>query len=139
MKYFLIILLLLVGSTYTVNAQSDTVSTQPINLEIRGDIDAEKHYKKYKAAGTGTLITSLVSPIVGLVPAIATSASKPKITNLNYPSEDLFQQKEYYNSYTKRAKKIKQRKVWTNWAVGFGVNLLASVLIIKTLDNNGYF
>ena len=98
------------------------------NLYLKGQMDAEINYKKYKGASVGTLITSLVSPIVGLIPAIACSASKPKIENLGYPNEELFKQPEYYNSYTKKAKKIKQGKVWKNWGIGFGVNLVIILL-----------
>ena len=66
------------------------------NDNIKGKIDAERHYKKYKGAGTGTLITSLVSPLIGLIPAITCSASAPKLTNLGYPDETLFRNPEYY-------------------------------------------
>jgi len=40
---------------------------------IDGKNDASKYYKSYKAAGTGTLITGLLSPLVGLIPAVACS------------------------------------------------------------------
>jgi hypothetical protein len=98
------------------------------NLSVKGQIDAEKNYKKYKGAATGTLIASLVSPLIGLIPAIATSATTPKLQNLGYPDETLFRQGEYHAAYTKKAKKIKQKKVWTNWGIGFGVNLVIVVI-----------
>jgi hypothetical protein len=101
------------------------------DLFVKGQIDASRNYKKYKGAGAGTLITSLVSPLLGLIPAIACSATAPKLTNLNYPDEKLFMQKNYYDGYTKKAKKIKSGKVWKNWGIGLGVNILA-VLIIST-------
>ncbi len=99
--------------------------SQPISekLSIKGQIDAEKHYRKYKGASVGTLITSLVSPLLGLIPAIASGSSTPKLKNLGYPDEKLFQQADYHASYTRKAKKIKQKKVWTNWGIGLGVNL----------------
>ncbi len=99
------------------------------NLYVKGQFDAERYYAKYKPAGTGTLIASLVSPLIGLVPAISTSATPPQIDNLGYPDPNLIKQQEYYLGYTQKAKKIKQRKVWTNWGIGFGVNL-AAILII---------
>lgn len=117
-------------STITIeNHKLYTVSTTPSeNLNLKGQVDAEKYYKKYKGASVGTLITSLVSPLIGLIPAIACSSSKPKIKNLDYPSEELFRQPEYYKSYTRKAKKIKQGKVWKNWGIGFGVNLVVILL-----------
>lgn len=113
------------------NQKLYTVATAPAteNLNVKGQIDAERNYKKYKGASTGTLIASLVSPLIGLIPAIACSASTPKIENLGYPSEELFRQPEYHSSYTKKAKKIKQGKVWKNWGIGFGVNLVAILLL----------
>jgi hypothetical protein len=99
------------------------------DLSVKGQIDAERNYKKYKGAATGTLITSLVSPLVGLIPAIITSSTTPKLENLGYPDESLFKQADYHNAYTRKAKKIKQRKVWKNWGIGFGVNLVLVLII----------
>ncbi|WP_254561409.1 hypothetical protein [Dyadobacter diqingensis] len=99
------------------------------NLEVKGRIDAERNYRGYKGAATGTLIASLVSPLIGLIPAIATSVSTPKIDNLGYPSEELFKKPDYNRSYTKKAKKIKSGKVWKNWGIGFGANLLLVLLL----------
>lgn len=99
------------------------------DLYVKGQIDAERNYVKYKGAAAGTLITSLVSPLVGLIPAIACSSTPPKITNLGYPDEKLFQEKDYHNGYTAKAKKIKKRKVWANWGIGFGVNILLALIL----------
>jgi hypothetical protein len=99
------------------------------DLSVKGQVDAEKHYKKYKGAATGTLIASLVSPIVGLVPAIITSSTTPRLENLGYPDESLFKQADYHNAYTRKAKKMKAGKVWKNWGIGFGVNLVLVLII----------
>lgn len=99
------------------------------DLSVKGQIDAQKHYKKYKGAATGTLIASLVSPLVGLVPAIITSSTTPRLENLGYPDESLFKQADYHNAYTKKAKRIKSGKVWKNWGIGFGVNLVLVLII----------
>lgn len=101
---------------------------QPEDLNIKGQIDAARHYKRYKGAATGTLLTSLLSPVIGLIPAILCSATNPKIENLGYPNEELFKQATYYKAYTKKAKKIKQRKVWSNWGIGLGVNLVVILI-----------
>jgi|GEM_PF-1877960 len=115
---------------------TESPSEKPVeNNYVQGKIDAERHYKKYKGAGTGTLITSLVSPLVGLIPAIACSASAPKLANLGYPDENQFKNQEYHLGYTEKAKKIKKKKVWTNWGIGFGVNLVAVLLIASGASN----
>lgn len=99
------------------------------NLSVKGQIDAERHYKKYKGAATGTLITSLVSPLVGLIPAIITSSTTPKLENLGYPDENLFKEADYHSAYTRKAKRIKSGKVWKNWGIGLGVNLVLVLII----------
>ncbi|MBP6304040.1 MAG: hypothetical protein KBB37_12830 [Bacteroidia bacterium] len=101
------------------------------DLFIQGQKDALRFYKGYKGAGTGTLIAGLVSPLVGLIPAIACSSTEPKEINLNYPNADLMKKSDYYNGYTQKAKKIKQGKVWTNWGIAFGVNLVAVLVLLN--------
>ena len=118
-------------SVITVQNQQLYTVPKPENLNIKGQIDAARHYKRYKGAATGTLITSLVSPFIGLVPAILCSATNPRIDNLGYPNEELFRQPEYYKAYTRKAKKIKQRKVWSNWGIGFGVNLVVILVLVN--------
>lgn len=119
------------GSDSTITITNNTLYTllPAENLEIKGQIDAERNYKGYKGAAVGTLIASLISPIVGLIPAIATSVSTPKMVNLGYPSEELFKKPDYNRSYTKKAKKIKSGKVWRNWGIGFGANLVLVLLL----------
>jgi hypothetical protein len=96
------------------------------SLFFQGEKDAKKYYKGYKGSGTATLVTSIVlSSFIGLVPAITTSTTDPIDSNLNYPNSDLMKKPEYYNGYVSQAKKIKQKKVWSSWLVGLGVNILA--------------
>ncbi|WP_353717293.1 hypothetical protein [Dyadobacter sp. 676] len=68
------------------NVQNPQLYTlkQPEDLSIKGQIDAARHYKRYKGAATGTLLTSLLSPVIGLIPAILCSSTNPKIENLGY-------------------------------------------------------
>jgi hypothetical protein len=114
---------------FNTDKKDDNISSA--DLFTQGQSDASKYYKGYKGAGTGTLITSLVSPLIGLIPAIATSSTQPKDINLNYPNADLMKKSEYNNGYSQKSKKIKQGKVWKNWGIGFGVNLLAALLIVS--------
>ncbi len=93
-------------------------------LKIKGQKDATRHYDGYKGAGTGTLVTSLVSPLLGLIPAISCASTRPKPENLNYPDPQLMSNYSYKSGYESRAKKIKQGKVWTNWGIGLAVNLV---------------
>jgi hypothetical protein len=119
--------IVVIGSAATGYAPEGQTATK--DLYVKGQVDAELNYKKYKGAAAGTLIASLVSPLVGLIPAIACSATHPKIENLGYPDANLFMNKDYHDGYTKKAKRIKSGKVWKNWGIGFGVNLVAVLLI----------
>ncbi len=112
--------------------KNEIVSTQTQssdNLFTQGQSDASIYYKGYKGAGTGTLVAGLVSPLVGLIPAIACSSTQPQEINLNYPDGNLMKKSDYYNGYTQKSKKIKQGKVWTNWGIAFGVNLVAVLVL----------
>jgi hypothetical protein len=111
------------------------VKTTPVETEnyfLRGQKDAAIYYKGYKGAGTVTLLTSLIlSPLVGLIPALACSLTPPQTQNLNYPNEKLFGNADYQNGYTQKAKKIKSSKVWTNLGIAFGVNLIILLTLPK--------
>lgn len=109
--------------------ENETTSSTNGDLFVQGKSDASRNYKGYKGAGTGTLITSLISPIVGLIPAIACSSTQPKEINLDYPNANLMKKADYYNGYTQKSKKIKQGKVWKNWGIALGVNLVAVLLL----------
>lgn len=90
-----------------------------------GQQDAKRYYKGYRAAGTGTLVTGLVlSPLLGLIPAFATTGSVPQEINLNFPDANRMKNSDYYNGYTDQAIKIKKSKVWTNLGISVGVNVL---------------
>jgi hypothetical protein len=107
-----------------------TNSSSTDDLFMKGKMDAQKHYDGYKGAGTGTFVTTLiVSPLVGLIPAVACSSTPPKDINLNYPSSELMKNTDYYNGYTQKAKKIKQGKVWFNWGLAFGIELVAIIIL----------
>jgi hypothetical protein len=122
------------------NGESEIFKNELINNEVslnksdenmftKGQRDASLYYKGYKGAGTGTLFSSILSPILGLIPAIATSSTDPKHNNLSFPDKKLMENSDYFMGYTKKAKKIKQGRVWTNWAIGFGANLVAILIL----------
>lgn len=91
-----------------------------------GRLDAKEHYQSYWKASSWTLALGtcliLASPVAGLTSAIACSSTTPKTKNLDLPRPDLAQNEAYLAGYKWQAKKIKQRKVWKNWAIGFGIN-----------------
>ncbi len=112
----------------------DSNSFKGQNMYLKGTMDAKSYYRNYKAAGTVTLVTSLLYLPAGLVPAIACSAVRPNEGNLGYPSSELMKNSDYANGYTQEARRIKQTKVWTNFGIGFGVNV-ALFLVLYGLSN----
>jgi hypothetical protein len=53
---------------------------------LKGIDDASVFYKKYKRSRNATTITSIISPVIGLIPTIAIAASKVDDKNLNFPN-----------------------------------------------------
>jgi len=100
-------------------------NSEPANdsLFSQGAKDAGIYYTGYKAAATGTLITSFFIPW-GLVPAIACSATPPATYNLGYRDPKLMENPSYYAGYTDQAFKIKKKKVWTNFGIGTGAMIV---------------
>jgi hypothetical protein len=95
----------------------------------RGKFDARSYYHSYRGAATGTLITSLISPVAGLIPAVACSATPPAEYNLHCPSYEQYNNAAYRAGYRQQAHRIKAGRVWRNWGIGLGVNLALVLLL----------
>jgi hypothetical protein len=119
-------------STEKKAIKSEIPSYSPEVFYQMGTADAGKYYTEYGMAGTSTLVISILSPLVGLIPSIACSSTLPKDRNLSYHNSELIKNIDYHNGYLHAAKKIKRRHVWTNWEIAFGINL---VLVVAVLSN----
>ena len=108
---------------------SKFLNSSNLNLYAQGQQDAETFYHGYKGAGTGTLMVSLLSPLVGLIPAIACANTRPKDRNLMYPDADLMKNTNYYNGYMQKSRKVKSKKVWKNWFIALGVNFVLVIAL----------
>lgn len=117
------------GYEKMMNDSTITTTGTGKDLFIKGQVDAGHYYHGYKAASGSTLVISLVSPLVGLIPAIACSTTTPKESNLQYPDSDLYHKIDYQRGYKMESKRIKSRKVWRNWGIGLGVNLVLAIMM----------
>ncbi|MFD2522486.1 hypothetical protein [Emticicia soli] len=99
----------------------------------KGVADAEIYYTGQNSGKGGTLITSLLlNGLIGLIPAVACSATTPKLHNLGVPNIEAYQNNpEYAKGYNTQAKKTKSKKVWKNWAIGTAIS---TVFIIITAN-----
>jgi hypothetical protein len=95
----------------------------------KGTADAALYYNR-PCGAVGTGVASFVVGVFGLIPAVIISATPPKEQNLGYPSRELWKNKDYQAGYRYKAKKMKQKKVWT----GFGIGLAASFIFILLLS-----
>jgi len=100
-----------------------------------GSLDAKKYYKGYKGAGTGTLIVSIINPILGLAPAIGLTSGTP--LDLMYPNEELMKDQKYRDDYIYTAKRIRSKKVWRNWGVGLAFNVVVGVVVYTVITSSG--
>lgn len=98
---------------------------EEVDMWLEGKRDAQRHYQGQRSGAGWTAATTIIlSPILGLAPAIGCSLSEPSEGNLNYPSRKKMQNYDYYISYKKEAHKTKKRKVWTGYGIGSAVWLL---------------
>ena len=114
------------GQPYQNNSQRNaftksntTVLSTNSDLFQQGRNDAKLYYTGYKGAGTGTFLTTfLLSPILGLIPAIACSSTTPNASNFTFPNSALAREPDYISGYMQEAKKKKSGKVWGNFGIG---------------------
>lgn len=124
MKNFITIILFI--SIKNLCAQTDSINIKYEERAIsnkmykQGQADAARYYKKYKSAGTGVLMTgTLLTPVVGLIPAIGASSTPVKDENLNVPDRSLFTNDDYQDGYISKANKKKKARVWMNWGISW--------------------
>ena len=96
----------------------------------QGRNDAKIYYKGYKGAGTGTFLTSfLLSPIVGLIPAVACSSTQPSMNNVIFPNVELTHNSDYVNGYLQEAHTKKIKKVWGNFGIATGILAIVAISV----------
>lgn len=85
-----------------------------------GREDAQDYYEDWTKPKWWTYgLTVGTGGILGLIPAIAISSCPVRDKNLNYPDEELMKNSKYSNAYKREAKRIKSRKVWGGYGLGW--------------------
>ncbi|MEG1498053.1 MAG: hypothetical protein RRX93_02540 [Bacteroidales bacterium] len=93
------------------------------DLCLKAKIDCKNHYKMFRASATGTLFLTILSPIAGLACAIPSSLTPPRIENLGLPDVDMLQEDIYFQAYRSEATRIKNKRNWMNFGIGFGIHI----------------
>jgi len=97
--------------------------------------DAASNYHGYKLAGTGTLLSSiLTTPVGGLITAVSCSQTPPKKQSLNISSNVLENDPIYFDAYKNRAHKIKKQKVWGNFVIGTSIFTVVGFIVVKAIQ-----
>jgi hypothetical protein len=112
-------------------AQNNKSSNDLANeMAMKGKQDALNHYKgRNSGAGWTAASTVVLSPILGIIPAVACSSSEPSNANLAYIDPELMKNYAYNKAYTEQAHKTKKRKIWTHYGIGSGAWLLLVLLL----------
>lgn len=105
------------------------IVSNPIDMHRKGTADARVFYTHHSGE-VGVGIASFCTGIFGLIPAIVVSAVPPREKNLGYPSYELWKNKDYQAGYKRQAKRIKQKKVWA----GFGIGFVSSLVLLALLN-----
>ena len=118
------------STSVVTSSSSNSNNSSPNEMRIRGKQDSMVSYKGKRSGAGWTCATSIVlSPLFGLIPAAACSASEPAEENLNYRDAELMKNNDYNTAYTNQAHKTKRKKVWTNYGIGSGVWLILVFLL----------
>jgi hypothetical protein len=100
------------------------------DIRMKGKRDSEMNYKGKKSGAGWTAATTIVlSPLFGLIPAVACASSEPSDQNLNYRDAELFNDYEYNKAYVEQAHKAKKKKVWSSFGISSGAWLLLILLL----------
>lgn len=87
----------------------------------------------YQANNTGAgwvaAVNIVISPLFGLIPAVACASTAPARKNLDLPYPDENMDPFYLENYTKTAHQMKKKKIWRNYGISAGV-WLAIILLL---------
>lgn len=108
----------------TVQNQEEADPPQLQNPYIQGQMDAQKYYKKYKAAGITTLISTTMAPfefglaagaVKAVLVAVILSVKTPKVQNLDIPNPAYRSNPQYMAGYRDGALRKKRKRIFINF------------------------
>jgi hypothetical protein len=98
---------------------TEKVKLSQAELRMKGTKDSKASYTGLRSGAGLTAVTSLVlTPIVGLIPAVACASSTPRERNLNYDHTELKEDPDYNKAYVRQAHRTKAIKVLAGYLIG---------------------
>lgn len=124
--------IVIVGGFHSRTLEEVAQSTDSIALRQQAYADANRYYKDYKSAGTGTLLsTTFLTPAIGLFVAVSGATTPVRTNRLGAPDFNLRSNEIYMNAYKEAAFSKKKSRVWTNFAVGTVVFAGVAAMVIS--------
>ncbi len=110
-------------------AESATLYSEE-ELLAKGKQDATINYRGRKSGAGATIATTVVlSPLIGIIPAIACESTGPSYRNLNFPDSALMENESYNQAYVHQAHQIKKKRIWRGFGIGSGAWILIILLL----------
>lgn len=121
----------------TVSKRSPLLQMPADTLYQLGLRDAKRYYTGYSGSSTGTLLATFPgSPLLGFIVGSACALTPPKEKNLGFPNAALQQNTSYHDGYYKKARRIKNGKIWASFGIGVLANI-AGFIVLNQLKANG--
>jgi len=112
-----------------VTTSSDSLANPKDTSYVKGVNDAKIYYYKYREASQLTLVTTILTGPLGLIPAYATATKRPSIHRLGLPEPVLMRNTNYRMGYYETAFSIKKRAVWRNFYIGIVVFAVPAFIV----------
>jgi hypothetical protein len=124
------------GRVVPVSMSDSAAIFRVAKIYVQGKYGADKNYKMYTPPAVTTLVLSAIpfaGPVLGAAFAVPASLTPVKIQNLGHPNMPLVEHRLYYQGYSDEARRIKARRIWLNFGIGFGI-CLGTMFLNESMD-----
>lgn len=109
----------------SINERSPMLHLPDDTLFQLGRQDAMKYYQRYHGSATGTFLATFPgSPLLGAIVGGSCALTPPKEKNMNFPNAALSNNPSYHEGYIKKARSIKNARIWRAFGIGVLINVI---------------
>ena len=116
---------------FTASAPPDAPVVAPMDLFVKGQQDAQQHFKGHGAMW-GTYAGTVIFAPIGLVTGLIVGASAPRVDPWRVSDQAMMREEAFLRGYRKQA----SRRKWGKVGAGFGLGLVTNVIVFSLLTNN---